>query len=431
MMEAAAAADLVQNAPAAPGESAAAAGPLAQLSAEDAATAAKAQLLVARLSAAHRGSVQQPTLHLPSQPSQDQPPAQQAPRVTGSDTPLLQLLRPDTWQEDMRVKRRAAREQADTTEGQRDRRAAAAESKRLRRALRAGQETQEEEEARLAAAAGSEQQRRARCAAEEAQEEREARLGAAAADKRQQRAVAASNATQEEMEVRLAAGAASKRRRRKSHAALEMREERQARLETQAAQMVAVRARLRAQRASGRASLAQSDVVMSEAVAALATGGDTSDHPPEAAAPPTAEAMLQHCLARVRADFGLDPEATEAPFEAPNSCISCISFQLRRQQWAHAPLRVCAVCDQQLPFSKCTRHLLAALPHLELLDADLPPTPCLPRSGHTAVWFEGRRYCLSMEGIHCELQCKWGWRGSIVSCNANGGGLEVLASALG
>ena len=64
-----------------------------------------------------------------------------------------------------------------------------------------------------------------------------------------------------------------------------------------------------------------------------------------------------------------------------------------------APTEVCCVCSCCVSPALCECLPLAAVPALDLLRADLPPTDAVPRSGHTTYVHEGVKYLLQPEAI--------------------------------
>jgi hypothetical protein len=65
----------------------------------------------------------------------------------------------------------------------------------------------------------------------------------------------------------------------------------------------------------------------------------------------------------------------------------------------NAATGVCAVCSLATPPPELTLLPLGAVPHLELLRCDGPPTPEAPRHAHTRASHAGVDYCLQPLGI--------------------------------
>ncbi|KAF5825265.1 hypothetical protein DUNSADRAFT_12631, partial [Dunaliella salina] len=70
------------------------------------------------------------------------------------------------------------------------------------------------------------------------------------------------------------------------------------------------------------------------------------------------------------------------------------ALEFRHAMQRSLPTSVCAVCSCSIPSTQTIRTTLDDLSGLHLLDATLPPTAQLPRSGHTTYKHNGRTYCL-------------------------------------
>jgi hypothetical protein len=152
------------------------------------------------------------------------------------------------------------------------------------------------------------------------------------------------------------------------------------------------------------------------AATAVATRAVEAAAQADSGALPEAECVLQRCRTRAGRAFGTQAAALDAPFTKEPACDACVTYSVRRELWAAAPRFCCAVCDQLQPFGAVKRMPLASLPGLALLDAAQPATAQIPRSGHTVVQHDSRRYCLSPAGVHGEWSA-WVWLGALCVCN--------------